>query len=251
MRARGKWDRVGTSSRLQEQCRRLARHNFCTYTGMPEIDRFSAVLFDVDGTLIDSNAAHAETWAQAIREHGIPCVPEQVRPLIGMGGDKLLPTIARIDADSDQGRAMAARKKSLFEARLPHLAPTRGARELLSYLRELKKTLVVATSADEEEMTALLEQAGVDDLIPRRTSKDDAEHSKPDPDIVQAALKRSGASADRACMIGDTPYDIEAARRTGIVAIALRCGGHWSDSELAGAIAIFDEPAALLAHWRR
>jgi HAD superfamily hydrolase (TIGR01509 family) len=217
---------------------------------MPEIDRVSALLFDVDGTLIDSNAAHAETWAQAIREHGLPCTPDQVRPLIGMGGDKLLPAVARIDADSDQGKAMAARKKALFEARLPHLVPTRGAHNLLAYLRELKKTLVVATSADEEEMTALLERAGLDDLIPRRTSKDDAEHSKPDPDIVQAALGRAGVSAGRAYMIGDTPYDVEAARRTGIAAIALRCGGHWSDAELADAIAIFDDPAALLAHWR-
>jgi HAD superfamily hydrolase (TIGR01509 family) len=217
---------------------------------MPEIDRYSAFLFDVDGTLIDSNAAHAETWAQAIREHGTPCTPGQVRPLIGMGGDKLLPAIARIDAESAGGRAIGARKKELFESRLPGLIATRGARNLLAHLREANKMLVIATSADEEEMTALLDQAGVGDLIPRRTSKDDAERSKPDPDIVRAALARANVGADRACMIGDTPYDIEAARRTGIAAIALRCGGHWSDAELAGAIAIYDDPAALLAHWR-
>jgi phosphoglycolate phosphatase-like HAD superfamily hydrolase len=94
------------------------------------------------------------------------------------------------------------------------------------------------------------ERAGVADLIPRRTSKDDAARSKPDPDIVNAALRQSGAQADKTVMIGDTPYDIEAARRAGIAAIALRCGGHWSDRELHGAIAIFDDPAALLGNWR-
>ena len=109
----------------------------------------------------------------------------------------------------------------------------------------------VATSADDREVRALLEQAGVADLIPRRTSKDDVAQSKPDPDVVQGALLRAGARAAEALMIGDTPYDIEAARRAGIESIAVRCGGHWSDVELGGAIAIFDDPAALLAHLKQ
>ena len=218
---------------------------------VPGIDEVSALLFDVDGTLIDSNAAHAQTWAQALSEHGFPCEASRVRPFVGMGGDKLLPSVAGIAANSARGQAINSRKKALFFELLPQLAPMHGGRLLVSYLRKSKKRVIVATSADDREMHALLDRAGVADLIPRRTSKDDAAHSKPDPDIVAAALAKAGSRKANAVMIGDTPYDIEAARRAGIRSIALRCGGYWSDAELAGAVAIFDDPAALLAHWRR
>jgi HAD superfamily hydrolase (TIGR01509 family) len=216
-----------------------------------DINVVSAVLLDVDGTLIDSNAAHAETWAAALTEHGVRRHPHQVRPLIGMGADKLLPRIAGISADSKRGQSIAALKKSLFAERLPRLQPTSSARALVSYLRELEKDVVVATSADEREMVPLLKQADVADLIPERTSKDDAEQSKPDPEIVCAALARAGSPRDTTVMIGDTPYDIEAAHRAGIAAIALRCGGHWTDAQLGRAAAIFDNPAHLLAYWRQ
>ena len=230
--------------RLQPRPTRLDNTSGCG------LERVSAVIFDVDGTLIDSNAAHAETWALALSEHGFPCEVADVRPLVGMGGDKLLPAIVGVEHTSSQGRAIAERKKSLFAERLPRLKATRGARSLVSYLRDQKKDIVIATSADEEEMLALLEQAGVADLIPRRASKDDVTRSKPDPDLVQAALSKTGSRAARAVMIGDTPYDVEAARRAGLQTIALRCGGYWSDSELR-TTAIFDDPAALLVQWKR
>lgn len=217
--------------------------------GVP-LGRVGTVIFDVDGTLIDSNAAHAETWAQALTEHGFPRDVAQVRPLIGMGSDKLLPMLG-LEEGSPIGEAVARRKKELFAARRPHLHPTRGAGALVAFLREHHKNLVVATSADEEEMDALLEQAGVSDLIPRRTSSDDAERSKPDPDIVQAALRRSGSRPADAVMIGDTPYDVEAARRADIRAIALRSGGYWSARDLGSAIAIYNDPADLLTSWQR
>ena len=215
-----------------------------------QLSGVSAIVFDVDGTLIDSNRAHAEAWAQALTEHGFAHEAEQIRPLIGMGSDKLLPKVARLDVESPQGMAILARKKALFDERLPLLQPTRGAQPLLTFLREAGKTLVVATSADDEEMHAILEQARVGDLIPRRTSSDDAGRSKPDPDIVQAALARAGTPAAAAVMIGDTPYDIEAARRAGVDCIALRCGGWWQDRDLAGAIAVADDPQDLLERWR-
>ncbi len=218
---------------------------------VPDLDDVSTLLFDVDGTLIDSNAAHAQTWAQALSEHGFPCEASRVRALVGMGGDKLLPAVAGIAANSSQGQAINRRKKALFFEQLPQLGPTHGGRLLVAYLRKAKKRLIVATSADDREMQALLDRAGVADLIPRRTSKDDADHSKPDPDIVAAALAKAGSRRANAVMIGDTPYDIEAARRAGIRSIALRSGGYWSDAELAGAVAIFDDPAGLLAYWRR
>jgi len=212
--------------------------------------QFETVLLDVDGTLIGSNAAHAEAWTQALREHGVAVDLGQIRPLIGMGADKLLPAVASVSEDSTLGQAMGLRKKAIFETLLPGLQPTAGARPLLEYLLERGTQLVIATSADDREVEALLQRAGVDDLLPQRASKDDASESKPDPDIVHAALIRSSARPESAVMIGDTPYDIEAASRAGIDAIALRCGGHWSDGDLRGAVAIFDDPATLLARWR-
>ena len=217
---------------------------------VPPLSQVSAVIFDIDGTLIDSNAAHAETWAQALTEHGVPRDAAAVRPLIGMGSDKLLPAIAGLDEESPKGRAIGQRKKQLFAERRPRLRPTRGARALAAYLRDQGKTMVIATSADEEEMHAMLEQAGVADLIPCRTSSDDAARSKPDPDIVLAALRQAASAPAQTVMVGDTPYDVEAAHRAGIGAIALRCGGYWPYGALAGALAVPDDPEALLAHWR-
>jgi HAD superfamily hydrolase (TIGR01549 family) len=217
---------------------------------MPTPFPFDAVLFDVDGTLIDSNGAHAEAWTRALHEHGIDVDIADVRPLIGMGGDKLLPKVANVTEDSPRGRELANRKKAIFDTLLPSLSATPGARPLLEFLCAAGVEPIIATSAGEEEMHALLRRAGVADLVPKRASKDDAADSKPDPDIVHAAAARAKAPRDRLVMIGDTPYDIEAAARAGIAAIALRCGGYWSDADLAGAIAVVDDPAALLARWR-
>jgi HAD superfamily hydrolase (TIGR01509 family) len=210
---------------------------------------FESVLFDLDGTLIDSNDAHALSWMHALREHGIGADITSVRPLIGMGADKLLPALAGVDEQSASGQSMARRKKELFGERMPALRPTRGARQLLEHLLEHGRDVVIATSADEKEMAALLDRAGVADLACKRTSKDDAAASKPQPDIVCAALAKT-RGAGNAVMIGDTPYDIEAAARAGVPSIALRCGGHWTDHDLRGALYVLDDPAALLEHWR-
>jgi phosphoglycolate phosphatase-like HAD superfamily hydrolase len=121
----------------------------------------------------------------------------------------------------------------------------------MQFLRNREIEVVIATSAEDGEMSALLRQAGVDDLIPERASKNDAATSKPDPDIVHAALQRTGARPKHTALVGDTPYDIEAAERASLDAIALRCGGYWADDSLRGAIAIFDDPEALLAHWTK
>jgi HAD superfamily hydrolase (TIGR01509 family) len=208
------------------------------------------LLFDIDGTLIDSNDAHARSWAQALEEHGIRTTEQEVRRLIGMGGDKLLPAVAGVTEDSDLGQAFAKRKKQIFEKLIPTLHATNGARALLEFLRERRIVLAIATSADDKEVNALLKQADVDEFFDRRASKDDAAHSKPDPDIVHAAIRRADAQAESTLLVGDTPYDIDAARQAEIRAIALRCGGYWSDAGLAGAVEILDDPAALLTHLR-
>lgn len=212
---------------------------------------FESVLFDIDGTLIDSNNAHAATWMRALREHGRQVDIMQVRPLIGMGADKLLPAIAGIEEDSPEGKTIARRKKQLFNQMLPGLRPTAGARSLLEYLTDQGIDLVIATSADDEDMEALLRQAGVDDLVRKRATSDDAAESKPDPDIVCAALAMAHSGPESTVMVGDTPYDIEAAARAGVAAVALRCGGHWSDRDLSGALYIFDDPRDLLDQWQQ
>lgn len=206
-----------------------------------------AVLLDVDGTLVDSNTAHARAWADTLEESGMPVPVERVRRLIGMGGDKLLPELTGIDVDSKRGEELVARRTEIFKSRyLPTLRALPGARELLQRLRDEDIALVVATSAGTEELGGILEVAGLDDLLPKRTSSDDAERSKPDPDIVAAALKKSGARARDTIMLGDTPYDVEAATRAGVGIIGFRSGG-WDDAALEGALACYDHPADLLA----
>jgi HAD superfamily hydrolase (TIGR01509 family) len=211
---------------------------------------FTTALFDIDGTLIDSNDAHAKSWVQALREHDIPSGMGRIRPLIGKGGDKLLCEVARLEEDSPLGERITQRKKELFEQQLPQLKATPGARPVLEFLRSQDVTVVAATSADDHERDQLLTQAGVGDLIALHATKDDAGESKPDPDIVQAALARARSRPEATVMIGDTPYDIEAAARAGDVTIALRCGGYWSDGDLRDAFAIFDDPAHLLSALR-
>jgi HAD superfamily hydrolase (TIGR01509 family) len=210
---------------------------------------YKAVIFDVDGTLVDSNDAHASAWADAFAESGRTVAFERVRPLIGMGGDKLLAAAAGISADSDEGRRIASRRREIFQQRyLSSVRPTPGGKELVTWLRDEQMTVVVATSADPDELQELLRIAGVRKLIEDTTSSRDASRSKPDPDIVHAALVRTGCRPQGAVMIGDTPYDIEAAGRSGIGTIAVRCGG-WPDEALRAAIAIYDDPADLLERY--
>src|SRR5262249_6656628 len=211
--------------------------------------RLAGVLLDVDGTLVDSNDAHARAWVETLAEYGYQVRFTRIRPLIGMGGDKLLCKVAGVDVDSAEGRSIERRRQEIFaERELPHLQPCRGARALVQHIRDEGLTIVVASSAKADELRPLLERAQVADLIAVATSSDDAERSKPDPDIVRAALQRGGFSADRTVMIGDTPYDLEAAARSHVPLIALRRGG-WDDDALRGAVAIYDDPLDLLAHF--
>jgi HAD superfamily hydrolase (TIGR01509 family) len=204
------------------------------------------VIFDVDGTLVDSNDAHARAWVDAFAEHGITVAYESVRRAIGMGGDKLMPLVAGLQEESAKGKQIAKRRAEIFQqVWLPGLRPFPRTRELAGRLRDDGFILAIATSATAEEVHPLLKVAGVHDLIPTRTSSDDAENSKPDPDIVKAALERTGCPPDLAIMIGDTPYDVEAALRAGIRIVALECGG-WGRADLQGASEIYRDASDLL-----
>ncbi|MEX0891291.1 MAG: HAD family hydrolase [Gemmatimonadota bacterium] len=208
-----------------------------------------AVLLDVDGTLIDSNDAHARAWAEVLEEFGHEAGFEEARPLIGMGGDKVLPALTGLAEESPEGQRILARRGEIFRERhLRELRPCPGARALVERMRAAGLELVVATSASQEDLQPLLEQAGVADLIEQTTNADDAEDSKPDPDIVAAVLRCTGRAAEHVLMLGDTPYDVEAAHRAGVGVVAVRCGG-WGDADLEGAMAVYDDPAAILARW--
>lgn len=207
------------------------------------------VILDVDGTLVDSNDAHARAWVDAFREAGHAIDYGEVRRLIGMGGDKLMPRVSGLQEESPQGKRISERRSEIFRSNyLPALKPFPGVRDLLTRLRDEGFTLVVASSAKKQELDPLLEIARVDDLIERQTSSDDAEESKPEPDIVAAALEKSKCDAAAAVMVGDTPYDVEAATRAGVRIVAVRCGG-WEAPDLKGAVAVFNDPAEMLAKY--
>jgi len=211
----------------------------------------AAVIFDVDGTLVDSNDAHARAWVGAFAEHAITVSYESVRRAIGMGGDKLMPLVAGLEEESPKGKQIARRRAELFQqVWLPQLRPFPRTRELVARLDGDGFTLAIASSATDEELRPLLKVAGVSDLIPTRTSSDDADKSKPDPDIVKVALERTGCSPDLAVMIGDTPYDVEAARRAGIRIVAFECGG-WGRADLRGASEVYRDASDLLDNYER
>ena len=209
------------------------------------------VLLDVDGTLVDSNAAHAQSWVDTLAEIDYEVSFDVVWPMIGMGGDKLLPSLAGIESDSPEGKKLSERRWEIFEREyIPKLRPTPGARDLVQRLSDDGLKLIVATSAAGHELGALLEAAGVADLIDGATSSSDAEDSKPDPDIVQAAVRKSRFDPDELIMIGDTPYDVQAALGAHVKLVGLLCGG-WSIAELSGAVAIYDHPSDLLSWYSR
>ena len=207
------------------------------------------VIVDVDGTLIDSNDQHARAWVDAFAEGGLVLSYATVRPLIGMGADNLLPRLTGRPSDSALGQRLSAAHGRIFKARYwASVRPFPAARDLLAAMRAHGLELAVASSAQGDELQALLDCAGVAALIASRTSASDAAESKPDPDIVHAALGKLGMDAGDVLMLGDTPYDIAAAGKLGIRAIGVRCGG-WEAPDLVGALAVYADPADLLAHY--
>lgn len=218
---------------------------------LPRPSRLCGVILDVDGTLVDSNDAHAEAWVRALSEVGYEVPFERVRRLIGMGGDKLVPALTGLNPGSPTAKRASARRAEIFER--DHISLLRalpGSRHLVQLLQSRGLKVTIASSALETELRALLRMAEVDDLLANPVSKDDVERSKPDPDSIQVALERLGCPPEQVVMIGDTPYDVEAATRAGVATIALRTGG-WSEQDLANALAIYDDPQHLANEFDR
>jgi len=207
------------------------------------------VIFDIDGTLVDSNDAHAHSWVDTFAEAGYDVPFDVVRPLIGMGADKLLPKTIGVKHDSEAGKKLIKRRSEIFRKKyLPTLRPLEGSRALVLRVRADGLKAIVATSAKDEELQGLLKAAEVADLMEEKATASDARRSKPDPDIVEAAIEESGTSLRKLVMIGDTPYDVEAATKAKVRTIAFRSGG-WSDDDLHGAVEIYDGPADLLTRY--
>lgn len=207
-----------------------------------------AAIFDVDGTLIDSNDLHAQAWSEVFRRFGVDLTHDRIRAQIGKGADNLMPALLPADVLDRSGKEIEAERKQLFlEQYLQQVRPFSGVRELFEGLRSRGAKIVLASSAAREELESHKERLGIGNLIDGETSADDVEHSKPCPDIFAAALgKLEGVAAQEVVAVGDTPYDMEAARGAGLRAVAVRSGG-FADAALldAGAVALFDGPWAL------
>lgn len=208
-----------------------------------------AVLFDIDGTLVDSNYLHVHAWSRAFREVGAEVDAWRVHRSIGMDGSLLADGLLPGCDEKTKQRAKDLHLRYYLDSR-PLMRRTAGARELLDRVAAAGLTVVLATSAPEDELAALREVLGGADVVTAQTSAEDVETAKPRPDIVRTALDRSGAAADAAVFVGDTVWDAEAARRAGVTFIGLRSGGITeAQLQAAGARAVYDDPADLITRF--
>ena len=211
-----------------------------------------AVIFDIDGTLVDSVDLHAEAWKEAFADFGHDLDLKAIRDQIGKGGDQLLPVFLSAEEIEARGKALEEHRGKVFKSKyMSKVKAFADVRALFERLIAEDKRIALASSAKEDEVQSYKKLADITDLLDTETSSDDAEKSKPHPDIFEAAMDRlDGIAAAEAIVIGDTPYDAEAASKAGIRAIGFTCGG-WSEAALrqAGCIAIYRDPADLLAHY--
>jgi HAD superfamily hydrolase (TIGR01549 family) len=210
------------------------------------------VIFDVDGTLIDSNDLHARAWQKAIARFGKEVTFEEVRYQIGKGGDQLMPVFFSREELERFGDELEQYRGDLFrEEYLPQARPFPKVRELFERIREDGLRIALATSSKEDELAIHTKNARIDDLVDATTSADDAEKSKPHPDIFEAALAGLGdVGPEEALVVGDSPYDGQAAAQASLRIIGLLSGG-FPEEELraAGAVAVYRDIADLLERY--
>ncbi|HEX6817694.1 MAG TPA: HAD family hydrolase [Ktedonobacterales bacterium] len=210
------------------------------------------VLLDVDGTLVESNGAHAEAWQEALAEHDHIVPYDRIRPLIGMGGDQLVATLV----PSLRGNVQAikeiaqAHERTFLAQYARYLQPQPGSRALVELLKQRGLELAIATSSHQQVLQVLLDRADISGLIVDKTSASQVAEAKPSPDVVETALGELRLPPSEAYLIGDTIYDVASGKRAGVGVIALLCGGTPREKLVqAGAIAIYASPEDLLAHY--
>ncbi len=212
-----------------------------------------AVLFDLDGTLVDTSFLHAVTWWQALRQHGHLVTTAAIHRAVGLGSDKildqLLDPLQGADRDRDGDDEIVTAQATLVKEWHERVAPLPGAADLLRRCAEAGVAVVLATSAGDADLEALRRVLDADDAVTCATTSADAEHSKPDTDILTVALKRAQVGAAEAVFVGDSVWDMMASRRLGLRCIGLECGGT-SAAELveAGADEVWRDPGDLLEH---
>ncbi|GAC1346352.1 MAG: HAD family hydrolase [Myxococcales bacterium] len=212
----------------------------------------ATALFDVDGTLVDSVDLHAQAWQQAFAHFGKQVPFADVRYQIGKGGDQLLPVFFSREEIARRGKEIEEFRGALFKREMmPLVRPFPQVRALVERVRGGGCKVVVASSAKEDELRRYLELCAIDDLVDGATSKDEAARSKPYPDIFAAALDQvPGARKEEAAVVGDSPWDVQAASRLGVRSLGMLCGGFPPEVLRAeGAIALYRDPADLLARY--
>lgn len=212
-----------------------------------------ALIFDIDGTLLDSVDLHARAWQEALHHFGHEVGFQEIRDQIGKGGDQLLPVFLAPDELRSKGKQIEEFRGNLFKKKyLKDVKPFPGVRALFERALSNSQKLALASSAKGDELEQYERIAHIEDLVHVETSSADAEKSKPHPDIFEAAMARLGKEIDPGdvIVIGDSPYDAEAAKRAGLAAVGVRCGG-FPESSLreAGCIAIYQDPEDLLRNY--
>ena len=213
-----------------------------------------AFIFDVDGTLIDSVDFHAEAWQKAFAKYGKNFSFEKIRPHIGKGADTLLPGFLTEEEIKEIGKEVADLRGEIFKKEyLDRVKPFPKVRELFQKIKDDGKRIVLASSSNEDEVASYKKIADIEDLVEESTSADDAEESKPEPDIFQAALKLLGNPAlETVLVVGDTPYDAEAATKAKLKIVGVLCGGFpEKDLREKGCAAIYRDPADLLENYEK
>jgi HAD superfamily hydrolase (TIGR01509 family) len=210
-------------------------------------DNVRAVLFDVDGTLVDTNYLGAVTWWEAFAQAGYDVTMKDIHRTIGKGSDQLLDALLPKDRDRDGDQDLRTAHSALYSVYWTRLRPLDGAVDLLRACHQHGLKVVLASSADEREFAALRTALDADDAIDEATNSGDVERSKPAPDLVEVALDKAGVSADQAVFVGDTVWDVHACQKAGVRCIGLLSGGIGRDELIgAGAVEVYDGPAQLL-----
>jgi HAD superfamily hydrolase (TIGR01509 family) len=204
-------------------------------------------ILDIDGTLVDTNYQHAVAWYRAFRQNDVVLPVWRIHRHIGMGGDQVIAALTDEKTEEEKGDDIRGAEKALYLAMIEEVEPLEGARELIERLKDAGKTVVMASSAKDDEVEHYLDLLDARELADDWTTSADVEATKPEPDLVKAALDKADTKPDDAVMLGDTPWDCEAARRAGVETVALMTGG-FSEQELteAGAVAVFESLPDLL-----